>query len=99
MQTIGYYLKKHSLTTLINSESTYNFMDTKLAHRLKCHIIVNQMIKVMIANGGKLTCSGHYSGLSLTLHDFHFEDLYFLPLGGCNVVLVAQWLHTLNPIL
>lgn len=47
-----------------------NFMEPKLARRFKCHIIVNQIIRVTIANRGKLTCSGHYSDLSLTLHDF-----------------------------
>ncbi|KAK0586119.1 hypothetical protein LWI29_001364 [Acer saccharum] len=48
----------------------------------------------------KLSCAGRRPELPITLQDYQFKaDFYILPLGGCDMVLGAQWLRTVGPIL
>ena len=54
----------------------------------------------MISRGGPLPCKGnrHNVRMSIGYYDL-LSDMFSLPLGGCDVVLGAQWLRTLGPIL
>ena len=54
----------------------------------------------MIANGGTLPCKGKCLNVHISMGDYNLcSDMFSLPLGGCDVVLGAQWLRTLGPIL
>ena len=54
----------------------------------------------MIANGGTLPCKGKCHNVCISMGDYNLcSDMFSLPLGGCDVVLGTQWLHTLGPIL
>ena len=38
--------------------------------------------------------------MCIYIEDYNLHsDMFSLPLGGCDVVLGTQWLHTLGPIL
>lgn len=53
-----------------------------------------------IANGEKLSSAGHYKGVSMRLQGVPIKvDIYLLLLEACDVVLGAQWLSTLGPII
>lgn len=54
----------------------------------------------MIANGGKLSSKWCCPNVSLKIQGCACTtDLFAIPLGGCDVVLGAQWLITLSLIL
>ena len=54
----------------------------------------------MITNGGTLACKGKCLNVRISMGDYKLHsDMFSLPLGGCDVVLGAQWLRTLEPIL
>ena len=54
----------------------------------------------MVANGGTLPCKGKCGNVLISMGDYNLRsDMFALPLGGCDVVLGAQWLRTLGPIL
>ena len=54
----------------------------------------------MIANGGTLPYKGKCHNVRISMGDYNLcSDMFSLPLGGCDVVLGAQWLRTLGPIL
>nr|CAD1820600.1 unnamed protein product [Ananas comosus var. bracteatus] len=93
-------LKRQPVTILIDSGSTHNFIDRELAKRMHYQIAEEKHFEVMVANGEKVAIGGKCSNLPITLQDYYFTtDFYVFPLGGCDVVLGAQWLHTLGPIL
>ena len=54
----------------------------------------------MIANGGTFPCKWKCHNLQISIGDYNLRsDMFSLPLGRCDVVLGAQWLRTLGPIL
>ena len=54
----------------------------------------------MIANGGTLPSKGKCHNVRISMGDYILRShMFSLPLGGCDAVLGAQWLHTLGPIL
>lgn len=47
-----------------------------------------------------MSCKVRYHNVKLSIGYYQLHtDMYALPLGDCDVVLGAQWLHTLGPIL
>jgi hypothetical protein len=55
---------------------------------------------VVVANGEKLSSKGMCKGVLIILQGAAIKvDFYLLPLGGYEVVLGAQWLCLLGPIL
>ena len=54
----------------------------------------------MITDGGTLPCKGKCHNVCISMGDYNLcSDMFTLPLGRCDVVLGAQWLRTLGPIL
>ena len=51
----------------------------------------------MIANGGSMKCGGHCENVRLQIGDYHLKSHMFAL--GCDIVLGADWLRTLGPIL
>ena len=99
MRVRGYF-KKIPLTILIDSDSTHNFIDPQIAKQDDCFIHPCSNFEVMISNGGTLPCKGKCHNVHISMGDYNLcSDMFDLPLGGCDVVLSAQWLHTLEPIL
>jgi hypothetical protein len=85
---------------LIDSGSTHNFVDTKLAAALGIQPFGQDGIKVKIANGQEVASPGKSREVEVKMQGYLFRTEFFiLPLAGCNVVLGIQWLRTLGPIL
>jgi hypothetical protein len=54
----------------------------------------------MIANGGSMKCGRHYENVHLQIGDYHLKShMFSIDMGSCNIVLGADWLRTLGPIL
>ena len=61
------------------------------------HLINN--FQVLIANEGTEKCGGHFENVKLQMGDYHLKTCMFvIDMGGCDIVLGAEWLHTLGPI-
>ncbi|KAK2971290.1 hypothetical protein RJ640_001316 [Escallonia rubra] len=87
------------VTFLIDSGSTHNFLNDKLATKIGLIPNSEGKFEVSVANGEKLCSSGRCKGVSMVLQGVPIMvDLYLLPLEGCDAVLGAQWLSTLGRI-
>jgi hypothetical protein len=54
----------------------------------------------MIANGGSMKCGGCCENVHLQIGDYHLKShMFAIDMGGCDIVLGADWLRTLGPIL
>jgi hypothetical protein len=54
----------------------------------------------MIPNGGSMKCGGRCENLCLQIGDYHLKShMFAIDMGSCNIVLGADWLRTLGPIL
>jgi hypothetical protein len=54
----------------------------------------------MISNGGSMKCGGHCENVCLQIGQYNLKShMFSIDMGGCDIVLGAEWLHTLGPIL
>jgi hypothetical protein len=54
----------------------------------------------MIANGGSMKCGGRCENVCLQIGDYNLKShMFAIDMGGCDIVLGAEWLRTLGPIL
>jgi hypothetical protein len=54
----------------------------------------------MIANGGSMKCGGCCENVRLQIDDYHLKShMFAIDMGGCDIVLGADWIRTLGPIL
>ena len=92
--------KNIPLRILIDSCSTHNFIDPRIAKQNDCFIYPCSIFDVMISIEGTLPWKGKFHSVWISIGDYNLHSKMFsLPLGGCDVVLGAQWLRTLGPIL
>jgi hypothetical protein len=92
-------LGKLSVTVLMDSRSTHNFINTEVAKRLGLKPTHSGRMQVTMASGEKLPCTGMCAGMLLWLQEELFViDFFLLPMDVCEVVLGTQWLRTLGPI-
>lgn len=87
------------VNVLIDSSSTHSFINKKLAKKVGLKPQSGGNLEVMVPSGKKLVNPGKCTNVQLNLQGFHiYIDFYLLPLRGYDVVLEAQWLSTLEPI-
>jgi hypothetical protein len=99
MRIVG-IIRFHRVVVLIDSGSTHNFVDSKLAVSLGIHPQLYDGIKVQIANGQEMASPECSREVEVKLQGIVVKkDLFILPLAGCDAVLGIQWLRTLGPIL
>lgn len=90
---------KRTLYVLIDSESTHNFIDSKIAELLGCKVREAGRAKVAVADGTKINVSGRIDNFKWNFQGTQFmTDFMVIPLGGHDIVLGVQWLSTLGPI-
>ena len=84
-------VKTTPLHILIDSGSTYNFLDLATAKRLHCKIKKIPPLQVVVANGQQLVCTSvcHNFAWSL-LGEVFTTDVMLIPLGSCEMVLGVQ---------
>ena len=92
-------IKNQSVLVLIDSGSSHNFINQKVAKRLACAIQTITGLQISVANGELLKTQEMCKGVLLELQGCRQGvDLLVLPLKGCDVVLGIQWLKTLGSI-
>jgi hypothetical protein len=53
----------------------------------------------MIVNGDSIKCGGRCENVCLQIGHYHLKyHMISVYIGGCNIVVGAEWLHTLAPI-
>ncbi|KAJ8765745.1 hypothetical protein K2173_014867 [Erythroxylum novogranatense] len=87
------------MIVLIDSGSTHNFINGKLAESLKFPATQIQPNKVKVANGGHLQCNGKFENVPIMIQGISFTvTLYSLPIMGLDMVLGIQWLQQLGDV-
>jgi hypothetical protein len=99
LKLIG-YIKHRKVIILVDSGSTHNFIHRRIAQETHCYIHAVNNFQIMIANGGSMKCGGRCENVCLQIGDYHLKShMFAIDMGGCDIVLGADWLRTLGPIL
>jgi hypothetical protein len=99
LKLIG-YIKNKKVIILVDSGSTHKFIHCCIAQEVNCYICVINNFQIMIINGGSMKCGGRYENVRLQIGQYHLKShMFSIDMGGCNIVLGVEWLHTLCPIL
>jgi hypothetical protein len=94
------YINHKKVIILVDSGSTHNFIHHLISQETNCYIRVVNNFQIMIANGGSMKCGGHCDNVSLQIGHYQQKShMFFIDMGGCNIVLGVEWLRTLGPIL
>jgi hypothetical protein len=94
------YIKHRKVIILVDSGSTHNFIHHRIAQETHCYIHAVNNFQIMIANGGSMKCGGRCDNVRLQIGDYHLKyHMFAIDMGGCDIVLGANWLRTLGPIL
>jgi hypothetical protein len=99
LKLIG-YIKNQKVIILIDSGSTHNFIHHRISQETHCYIHAVNNFQIMIANGGSMKCGGRCENVCLQIGQYHLKShMFSIDMGGCDIVLSVEWLHTLGPIL
>jgi hypothetical protein len=86
-----------TLQILLDSGSSDNFLQPRIAHFLKLPIQPAENFKVLVGNGHSLT-AGYISDFQVQIQDHTLQlPVYLLPVTGADFALGAPWLATLGP--
>jgi hypothetical protein len=99
LKLIG-YLKHRKVIILVDSGNTHNFIHRRIAQETHCYIHAVNNFQIMIANGGSMKCGGRCENVRLQIGDYNLKShMFAINMGGYDIVLGAEWLRTLGPIL
>jgi hypothetical protein len=94
------YIKHRKFIILVDSGSTHKFIHRCIAQETHCYIHAINNFQIMIAKGGSMKCGGRCENVCLQIGDYHLKSRMFaIDMGGCDIVLGADWLRNLGPIL
>jgi hypothetical protein len=94
------YIKHRKVIILVDSGSTQNFVHHRISQETHCYIHAVNNFQIMIANGGSMKCGGHCENVFLQIGDYHLKShMFSIDMGSCDIVLGADWIRTLGPIL
>ena len=92
-------IKSQPIVVLIDSGSTNNFLNEKVASTLWLLVVPTKSFTFHVANGERLTCQGRYGKVLIDLQAIQFSlTFYSLPLTGLDMVLEIQWLEILGSV-
>ena len=92
-------IKSQPIVVLIDSRSTHNFLNEKVASTLRFLVVPTKSFIVCVANEERLMCQGQYEKVPIDLQDISFSlTFYSLPLAGLDMVLGIQWLEMLGSV-
>jgi len=63
------YIKQQPLTALVDLGSTHNFPHPRVVRQLLCHVDIEAMLEVRIADGGRLKSDGCCPGVTVKLQN------------------------------
>ncbi|XP_026410318.1 uncharacterized protein LOC113305512 [Papaver somniferum] len=93
------HLNKHSVIILIDTGRTHSFIDANLTSKLGLHVSPTGQMLVTVANGDSTLSQGVCHNLHWDMQGHQFSaHLRVLPLGGCDIVLGADWLRQLGDV-
>jgi hypothetical protein len=93
------YIKQKKFIILVDSGSTHNFIHRRLAQEINFYICVVNNFQIMIVNGGSMKCWGHCENVHLQIGHYKFKyHMFSINMGGCDILLVVEWICTLGPI-
>jgi hypothetical protein len=93
-------IKHRKVIILVDSGSTHNFIHRRIAQETHCYIHAINNFQIMIANGGSMKCGGCCENVCLQIGDYHLKfHMFSIDMSGCDIMLGAEWLRTLGPIL
>ncbi|RWV80293.1 hypothetical protein GW17_00058464 [Ensete ventricosum] len=96
---VGGLLKQQPITVLIDTGSTNNFLNSKVAARLALQIEGCNKFDVKVADSRILNCDQWCPQVKLLLQDKEVVvDFFLLPIDDCEVILKIEWLTTLGDI-
>jgi hypothetical protein len=99
LKLIG-YIKHMKVIILVDSGNTHNFIHHCISQETHCYIHAVNNFQIMIANGGSVKCGGNFENMCLQIGDYHLKShMFAIDMGGCDIVLGADWIRTLGPIL
>jgi hypothetical protein len=85
------FLKKQKVTVLINSGSTHNFINKKLATHLNCFVYLALEFQVLIVDGGTVSCSRKFHSIKLSMGYYQLDTpMYAISMGAADIVLGVQ---------
>lgn len=88
-----------SVSVLIDTGSTQNILQPRIAHHLQLPHNRIPKFSVMVGNGSRIHCSGRCPHVPISLQNTLFHiPFYLIPIEGADVVLGMEWLETLGPI-
>jgi hypothetical protein len=94
------YIKHRKVIILVDSGSTHNFIHHRIAQETHCYIHAVNNFQIMISNGGSMKCGGCCENVHLQIDDYHLKPhMFSIDMGGCEIVLGAEWIRTLGLIL
>lgn len=87
------------LTILIDSGSTHNFLQPRVAQFLHLPTKPTLPLRVLVGNGSVLDCNQVCPNTQLSLQGHTFEiTFHLLPISGADAVLGIEWLKQFGPI-
>jgi hypothetical protein len=93
------YVNKTKVTVLIDSGSSHNFIDTKIARQLNIFIHPTSEFQFSIPRNKTTSCDGKCHKVEVSMSDYKLKSpMYAMPIGGVDIVLGAQWLATLGTV-
>jgi hypothetical protein len=99
LKRIG-YIKHRKVIILVDSGSTHNFIRCLIAQENHFYIHVVNNFEIVMVNGGSMKCRGRFQNVRLQIGDYHLKSHMFgIDMGSCDIVLGADWLRNLAPIL
>eukprot|EP00253_Pinus_taeda_P011630 PITA_11630 len=93
------FIEHRPVVVLIDSGSTHNFIHQKFAEAVHCFVRAVSNFQFQIVDGGTMKCEGHCEKVKLQMGDYQLKThMFSIHMGGCDIVLNADWLRTLGPI-
>lgn len=87
-----------AVTVLLDSGSSDNFLQPRIAQSLHLPIQSNTQFQVLVGNGHSLTTMGYIADLPVAIQGNTLHvPAYLLPISGADLVLGVPWLKTLGP--
>ncbi|XP_076928786.1 uncharacterized protein LOC143592869 [Bidens hawaiensis] len=87
------------LHILIDSGSTHNFLDEKIAYKMRCPTKEMPSMKITIADGNVMSCTKVCENVQWMMQGKWFKtNVLLIPLTNYDMVLGIQWLQSLDDI-
>ena len=92
-------IKNTRLTILIDSGSTHNFLQARVAQFLNLPVETTRPLRVLIGNGSVLDCNQHCPDTQLSIQGHSFPvTFHLLQISGADTMLGIDWLKQFGPI-